>query len=101
MKMVLALTLFFLLCALWLGMGALYFVALRRGGSGLEPATRLWLRLRVSEYGLLLVLIVSAVSGVPKWALLTMGASWLVLVLVRSRVKRRIADWPPDLTTGG
>src|ERR687895_2519081 len=75
MKMVLALTLSFLICALWLGMGALYFVALRRGGSGLEPATRLWLRLRVSEYGLLLVLVVSAVGGGPKLGFFTMGGS--------------------------
>jgi hypothetical protein len=94
--MVLALTLFFLICVVWLGMGALHFVALRRVGSHMEPAARLWVRLKIVEYGLLLVLVVSGVSGVPMWALLTMSAVWLALVFVRSRVKRRISAWPPD-----
>jgi hypothetical protein len=91
--MALALTLFFLICAMWVGLAAFYFVALRREGSGLEPAARLWVWLKIAEYGLLLVLLISAVSGVPRWASLVMGSVWLGLVFVRSRVKRRIAAW--------
>ena len=91
--MALAFTLFFLICAIWVGLAALYFVALRREGSDLEPAARLWARLKIAEYGLLLVLLVSAVRGAPRWAVLVMGSAWLVLVFVRSRVKRRIAAW--------
>jgi hypothetical protein len=91
--MALAFTLFFLICAMWIGLAALYFVALRREGSDLEPAARLWAWLKIAEYGLLLVLLVSAVRGAPRWAVLVMGAAWLVLVFVRSRVKRRIAAW--------
>jgi hypothetical protein len=96
--MALAFILFLLICAMWVGLAALYFVALRREGSDLEPAARLWVWLKIVEYGLLLVLLVSAVSGVPRWALLVMGAAWLVLVFVRSRVKRRVAAWPPAST---
>jgi hypothetical protein len=54
--MALACTLFFLICAMWIGLAALYFVALRREGSDLEPAARLWAWLKIAEYGLLLVL---------------------------------------------
>jgi hypothetical protein len=91
--MALAFTHFFLICAMWIGLAALYFVALRREGSDLEPAARLWAWLKIAEYGLLLVLLVSAVRGAPRWAVLVMGSAWLVLVFVRSRVKRRIAAW--------
>jgi hypothetical protein len=91
--MALAFTLFFLICAMWIGLAALYFVALRREGSDLEPTARLWAWLKIAEYGLLLVLLVSAVRGAPRWAVLVMGSAWLVLVFVRSRVKRRIAAW--------
>ena len=94
-SMPLALALFFAISALWVGFATLYFVALRREGSDLEPAARLWVWLMIAEYGLLLVLLVSAVIGVPRWALLLMVAAGLVLVFVRSRVKRRIAAWPP------
>ena len=78
---------------------ALYVAVLSREGSDLEPAARLWVRLKIVEAGLLLVLLVSAVSGVPRWALLVLGAAWLALVFVRNRVKRRIASWP-SATTG-
>ena len=91
---VLALTFVFLICASWVGLAALYFVVLSREGSDLEPAARLWVWLKIVEYGLLLVLLVSAVSGAPRWALLVLGAAWLALVFVRNRVRRRIAAWP-------
>ena len=71
--MALAFTLFFLICAMRIGLAALYFVALRREGSDLEPAARLWAWLKIVEYGLLLVLLVSAVRGAPRWAVLVMG----------------------------
>jgi hypothetical protein len=76
---------------MWIGLAALYFVALTREGSDLEPAARLWAWLKIAEYGLLLVLLVSAVRGGAEVAVLVMGSAWLVLVFARSRVKRRIA----------
>jgi hypothetical protein len=82
--MALAFTLFFLICAMWIGLAALYFVALRREGSDLEPAARLWAWLKIAEYGLLLVLLVSAVRGAPRWAVLVMGSA-----LARTRVREK------------
>jgi hypothetical protein len=94
--MIVAVVLFALLYASLLGLAALHVFVLRHGGPNLDPAARLWARLKVVEYGLLLVFVIAAVSGVPRWALLSMAAAWVALVFARSLVKRRIDNRPPE-----
>jgi hypothetical protein len=48
----------------------------------------------VVEYASLFVIVVAALTGFPKPAL-AMSAVWVMLVVVRSLVRRRVPDWPP------
>jgi hypothetical protein len=75
-------------------MAALSFIFLRRLGSEIDTAGRLWLRLRIIGYGLVLAILVMGVTGAPKWALFGTAVAWVLLVVAASRVRRRIVERP-------
>jgi hypothetical protein len=93
---ILIVALFGIVCVSWLGHAALYLAALRRAGSAWSFHARLWVILKIIEFGWLLLFIGVAVTGVvPRWGLLLLATPLVVLWVVRSRVKRRATDWPP------
>ena len=81
--------------ASWLGLAGLHIFVLKREGSAWIADARLWVRLRIAEYGLLLLVVGVAVAGVaPTWLLLLLAAPLVVLWFVRRRVRRRAEGSP-------
>jgi hypothetical protein len=92
---ILVIALFGIVCVSWLSLAALNLLVLKREGSAWSSHTRLWVRLKVVEYGLLLLIVVVAAADVaPSWAVVVLVAAFSVLWFARGRIRRRAERSP-------
>jgi len=92
---VLVIAMYVLVCASALGLAGFWLLALKRAGSAWSSNVRLWVRLNIAGNVLFVLFLTAAAFGAPEWSLLAMAVAFAALLVVRYRIKRRAADWPP------